>query len=132
MAGKALASVRNALSKLRVMAPWRITGVASDPEFQPYLPVASDYRTHSPMSQPVRAVVPHADPNLVYDIKYYPRDGRRRQQVVGGINATELVTTKIDVTSPAVRSEGLPPLPGVKHRFSKPIGYLEVANSGYT
>jgi len=132
MAGKALASVRNALSKIRIMAPWRITGVASDAEFKDYLPAAGDFRAVAPMSQTVRAVIPHADPNLVYDIKYYTRDPRRRQQVVGGTNQTEIVSMKLDVSQPAQRPEGLPPTPGNRHKFSKPIGYLEVANSGYT
>jgi hypothetical protein len=135
MAGKALASVRNALSnlsKLRIVSPFKITGVASDPEFKHYLPQAPDYRVHAPASQPVRAVVPQADPKLVYDIKYWTRDTRRAHMLVGGTNVTELVTETFDPKLPAKRPEGLPPLPGRRHKFSKPIGYLEVSNSGYT
>ncbi len=58
-------------------------------------------------SQPVRAVVPQADPKLVYDIKYYTRDARRAHMLVGGTNVTELVTEKIDPKVPAKRPAGV-------------------------
>lgn len=57
--------------------PWEVTGPVSTAEYMDPLPLAQDYRVNAPASQPRRAIVPHAEPEHVFDIKYYVRDTRR-------------------------------------------------------
>ncbi|KAK9819806.1 hypothetical protein WJX72_002645 [[Myrmecia] bisecta] len=134
MAQKALATVKNFLSKLPVKAPWKSTGVASSPEFLSHLPVATEYRVHSPGSQPVRPAVPQAETKLVYDIKYYTRDTRRAGQLVGGTNKLHMVTRQYDVTAkdPALEGSELPPTLGKPYKWGKRTHLLDFENNGYT
>lgn len=94
---------------------------------------APDYRSHAPGSQPVRAIVPHALEDRIYNIKYYDRDTRREGMLVGGGNKTHLVTKEIHPVEPTRDPiDGLPPRPGKTHKWNKPIPYLEFENNGYT
>ncbi|KAL0036150.1 hypothetical protein WJX79_006007 [Trebouxia sp. C0005] len=99
MAQKALAAVKNFVSKIPFKAPWEATGVASSAEFRDYLPKAGEYRVHAPGSQPVRPMIPQAREELVYDIKYYSRDTRREGMLVGGTNKKKTVRYELDVTA---------------------------------
>ena len=56
---------------------WRITGPTATSEFLESVPDAKDYRKIAPATMPVRPAVPHAEPDDVFDIKYYTR-GRKR------------------------------------------------------
>ena len=51
---------------------------------------------HARRSQPIHAVVPHALPERVYDIKYFVRDSRREHMLVGGTNKKHDVHSKLD------------------------------------
>mmetsp|Transcript_2855 Transcript_2855/g.8352 ORF Transcript_2855/g.8352 Transcript_2855/m.8352 type:complete len:152 (-) Transcript_2855:941-1396(-) len=136
MAGKALAAIGNMFSKLKWMSPFKITGVASDPEFKHYLDKAPDYRAVSPASTPGRAFVPQVEDKNVYDIKYYPRDTRREHMLVGGTGKYELVSKEVSLDPkdwykfpepwPAGRAGNGP------YKWSKPIPYLDNENNGYT
>jgi len=77
---KTLASVREALYKVGLKEPWRVTGAWSLPDFQHFLPSGHEYRKHSPGSQTVKAKIPHDSPRLVFDIKYFVRDHRRNNK----------------------------------------------------
>ncbi|CAI9109847.1 OLC1v1009758C1 [Oldenlandia corymbosa var. corymbosa] len=69
-----LQSVRRYIKK-----PWEITGPCASPEFQEALPKATDYRVHCPATVPTQAIVPTANPETVFDIKYFSRDQRRNR-----------------------------------------------------
>uniref|UniRef100_A0A0D9V605 Uncharacterized protein n=1 Tax=Leersia perrieri TaxID=77586 RepID=A0A0D9V605_9ORYZ len=64
--------------------PWEITGPCASPEYRSALPGALEYRQRCPatLTEDTRAVVPTSDPETVYDIKYYTRDGRRNRPPV--------------------------------------------------
>jgi len=70
-------SISEAKGLIKLKMPWEITGPCSDPEYENAVPNALDYRPFSPASAPVRVYVPSADPELVFDIKYFPRDYKR-------------------------------------------------------
>jgi hypothetical protein len=53
------------------LSPPQITGIASTPDYLPYLPPSTEYRKFAPGSQPVRAIIPHDVPQHVFDIKYF-------------------------------------------------------------
>lgn len=71
--------IPRSISEARGMlkAPWEITGPCSDPEYLDAVPNALEYRAFSPATAPLRARVPQAEPEHVYDIKYYTRDYRK-------------------------------------------------------
>lgn len=130
---KAISAITGAISNFRLVSPFKITGVASSSEFKHYLDDAPDYRSRAPGSQPIRAIVPHADEDRIYNIKYFDRDTRREGMLVGGTNKTHLVTKEmqlVEVTRDPI--EGLPPRPGKPYKWGKPIPYLEFENNGYT
>lgn len=133
MAGKAVAAVGNLLSKVGIKAPWKITGVASTAEFRDYMPLAGEFRKHAPASQPIRAVVPFAETSRIYDIRYSNRDNRREHMLVGGTNKTSLVKGVINVPLATLDAvEGVPALPGTRHRWGKTKALLDYDNNGYT
>ncbi|XP_076930571.1 uncharacterized protein LOC143595438 [Bidens hawaiensis] len=65
-----------------IKKPWEITGPCADPEYKSALPLAVDYRPFCPATEPVQAIVPTADPEHVFDIKYFSRDQRRNRPPV--------------------------------------------------
>lgn len=71
-------SISEAKGLIKLKMPWQITGVCADPDYKPAIYDVLDYRPNyrSP-SAPVRAYVPSAEPEHVFDIKYFPRDCRR-------------------------------------------------------
>ena len=56
-----------------------ITGPVSSPDYLSHLARAPEFRGVAPTSFPVRASVPYAEPDRVYDTKYYTRDMRRSE-----------------------------------------------------
>ena len=63
---------------LKKVAPWKITGPASDPEWQNVPVSAEDYRARAPASFPHENVkIPNSEPDRVFNVRYYPRDARR-------------------------------------------------------
>lgn len=70
-------SISEARGLIKLKMPWEITGPCSDPEYLNAVPNALDYRPFSPASAPVRVHVPSADPDRIFDIKYFPRDYKR-------------------------------------------------------
>ena len=111
----------------------QVTGVASSPEFASYIPPATEYRRHAPGSQPIKAVVPQARPERIYDIKYWPRDERRAGQLVGGTNRRHVEEVKYDVTAADEKFDAAPVFAvGKPHRWGKKVPLLEYPNNGYT
>ncbi|KAJ4792377.1 Versican core protein [Rhynchospora pubera] len=72
-----LQSLKNIFKK-----PWEITGPCASPEYRDALPLATEYRLHCPATTAAKAIVPTSDPETVYDIKYFPRDGRHNRPPV--------------------------------------------------
>lgn len=99
---QALESLRNALYRVGLKEPWKMTGSWTNPDLLHYFPLATEYRKFAPgrvraaeprsrfalpslpqlnvsmggpcaarRTQPVKAIIPHDHPSLVYDIKYY-------------------------------------------------------------
>jgi len=133
MAGKAVAAVSNLLSKVGIKAPWKITGVASTAEFRDYLPLAGEFRAHAPANPPVRPVVPQAEPEHVFDIRYSTRDTRREHMLVGGTNKISIVQQTIEVPAATSGSlDAVPPTPGLRYRWGKSKNLLDYDNNGYT
>jgi len=60
-------------------APWKITGPCASPEYLSSLPKATEYRVFCPATVPQKAIVPTANPDTVFDIKYFTRDQRRNR-----------------------------------------------------
>ncbi|XP_074286359.1 uncharacterized protein LOC141611671 [Silene latifolia] len=60
-------------------APWEITGPCASPEYRSAVPKATEYRPFCPATEPQHAIVPTANPDTVFDIKYFPRDQRRNR-----------------------------------------------------
>ena len=85
---------------------------------------------------PVAPIIPHARPDRVYDIKYWPRDARRGGMVVGGTNTryVDVVAVDVSMAAPDAPAEaGPPPALGAPHKWAKTgVPLLEVANNGYT
>eukprot|EP00882_Tetradesmus_deserticola_P001535 GHRQ01001657.1.p1 GENE.GHRQ01001657.1~~GHRQ01001657.1.p1 ORF type:complete len:115 (+),score=38.10 GHRQ01001657.1:240-584(+) len=63
-----------------VKKPWEMTGIASTADYLDYLPGADEFRKHAPGSQPIKAVIPHDVPELVFNTRYYVRDYRRHNK----------------------------------------------------
>ncbi|KAL4441544.1 hypothetical protein ABPG77_002048 [Micractinium sp. CCAP 211/92] len=133
MAGKGgvLKKVGDALASVGIKAPWKYTGPVSSPEYMSHLPRATEYRAVSPASQALRPAVPQAEPDRVYDIKYYVRDDRRAELPGGHI---KLARGEYAVTAPdeALEAMEVPPTQGKTHRWTKPRSILEQDNNGYT
>merc|ERR1719194_76776 len=79
-----LASVQRALSQVP-LNPLRVTGPLASKDWRfADLPV-EQYRLQTP-------VVPHAEPDKVYDIKYFTRDAKRSDIKVGGTDQLRHMT----------------------------------------
>ncbi|GAB4819643.1 hypothetical protein N2152v2_006689 [Parachlorella kessleri] len=128
--GGLMKRVGDALRGLGIRPPWAFTGPVSTPEYLNHLPVATEYRKHAPGSQPLRAVVPQAEPDRIYDIKYFVRDTRRAE---GPGGTKVLARYQLD---PKVKDEALEatpvPTPNKTHRWTKPRSILDHDNNGYT
>lgn len=51
----------------------------ASPEYASALPKATEYRVFCPATIPQKAIVPTANPDTVFDIKYFTRDQRRNR-----------------------------------------------------
>lgn len=100
--------------------PWEITGPVSTAEYLDPLPNAGTYRINSPATQPQRAIVPHAEPEHVFDIKYYVRDTRRAPPK----------STIIDVPANGT-FEGTAPAVGKFFTMGKEFSILDEPGEGY-
>merc|ERR1719359_1692136 len=86
-----LASVQRALSQVP-LNPLRVTGpLASKDWHSADLPV-EQYRLQTPGTPRQTPMVPHAEPDEVYDIKYFTRDAKRSDIKVGGTDQLRHVT----------------------------------------
>ncbi|KAK9741757.1 hypothetical protein RND81_03G126000 [Saponaria officinalis] len=65
--------------KRHLKAPWEITGPCASPEYKSAVPKATEYRPFCPATEPQHAIIPTANPDTVFDIKYFPRDQRRNR-----------------------------------------------------
>ena len=99
-------------SVLDVLRPWRITGPAASPENLYPIHPASVYRNVAPGSQEA-PIVPHAEPQNVFDIKYFPRERRRANEAVLQLDAWEVTAIDCSAKYELAESE-LPPLPGAR------------------
>ncbi|KAI3997708.1 hypothetical protein MKX01_040681 [Papaver californicum] len=59
--------------------PWEYTGPCASPEYKLAVPMATEYRVYCPATIREKAIVPTADPETVFDIKYFSRDQRRNR-----------------------------------------------------
>ena len=90
-------------SVLNRLAPWKITGPASDPEWHNVPVSAEAYRARSPASFPhENTKVPNSETDRVFNVRYYPRDSRRAREPV--LHGKEKVKT-VARLSPATSSE---------------------------
>ena len=91
-------------SVLNRLAPWKITGPASDPEWQNVPVSAEAYRARSPASFPhENTKVPNSETDRVFNVRYYPRDSRRAREPV--LHGKEKVKTFARL-SPTTLSSG--------------------------
>ncbi|CAG9465948.1 unnamed protein product [Pedinophyceae sp. YPF-701] len=97
--------------------PWKNTGPPASPEWKEAVPDAKSYRAVAPGNQAV-AQVPWAEPENIYDIKYFPRD-KRRWGSAGGLKVTATQVRSLregtagqDIPGGTVNTRGYP--------FSKP------------
>jgi len=84
MASGLVSRVKDALARVGVKAPWKITGPLASSEWLSQDSEANQYRSKAPMNQG-KASVPWADTDKIYDIKYFSRD-TRHIGAVGGLN----------------------------------------------
>ncbi|GBG83858.1 hypothetical protein CBR_g37656 [Chara braunii] len=110
-------------------APWRVTGPASGPEFLDSVKDAGEYRPFAPATPPKEVIIPHAETDHVYNIKYYERDSRRA--------ATE-APKKLEVIEPAkadlaaeLETADLPPTPGKYYVMGTAHHINDVPHGGY-
>ncbi|KAL3699561.1 hypothetical protein R1sor_017583 [Riccia sorocarpa] len=104
-----------------IKKPWEITGPASGSEFLPALPDATEYRKHAPATQPKRVFIPQAEPEHVFDIKYYTRDRRR----------TPPTTTSLEVSPSEITLDGAAPQAGKWYEAGKVYHYSDNPGNGY-
>ena len=91
-------------SVLNRLVPWKITGPASDPEWQNVPVSAEAYRARSPASFPhENTKVPNSETDRVFNVRYYPRDSRRAREPV--LHGKEKVKTFARL-SPTTLSSG--------------------------
>ena len=92
--GTTTTTTKNVISQtLKKVAPWKMTGPASDPEWQNVPVSAEDYRARAPASFPHENVkIPNSEPDRVFNVRYYPRDARRAFEPV--LHGREKVKTK--------------------------------------
>mmetsp|Transcript_10705 Transcript_10705/g.29723 ORF Transcript_10705/g.29723 Transcript_10705/m.29723 type:complete len:123 (+) Transcript_10705:1765-2133(+) len=115
----------NLLKSLR--APWAITGPVSSPDYVSHLARAPEFRGIAPSSFPVRASVPYAEPDRVYDIKYYTRDMRRSEL---NTRVTRRTWTNEEAAGAVVASDAS--RPGGVYKWGEYKSILDVENDGFT
>lgn len=65
--------------KQYIKKPWEITGPCASPEYKSAVPAAVEYRVFCPATPNAKAIIPTANPDTVFDIKYFSRDQRRNR-----------------------------------------------------
>lgn len=109
----------------------QFTGPLSSPEYLSHLPKAVDYRKHAPGTPPVKAFIPNAEDDRIYDIKYYVRDTRRAHLPGGTIT---IQSCHVDPKEPGpIETSDVPPTPGTPYKWKgkyRPL--LDNDNNGYT
>ncbi|KMT17261.1 hypothetical protein BVRB_2g039610 [Beta vulgaris subsp. vulgaris] len=89
-----------------VKAPWKITGPCASPEYKSSVPRAPEYRPFCPATITHEAIIPSANPDTVFDIKYFPRDQRRnrpaiRRTVLKKADVEKIMAEKFTAFDPA-------------------------------
>ncbi|KAK2077780.1 hypothetical protein QBZ16_004628 [Prototheca wickerhamii] len=113
----------------------QITGPLSSPEYMSHLPKAGEYRALAPGSQPLRARVPAAEDDRVYNIKYF---SEWQSPVLWDVFLDfemhighKYYSFDAAASKEALQSLAEAPTPGKK--WSKPFKpILEEDNNGYT
>jgi len=101
-----------------------ITGPVSSPDYLSHLSRAPEFRGVAPTSVPTRASVPYAEPDRVYDIKYFTRDMRRSE-----LNTK--VTRRAWTNEGAAGAKDASRTGGV-YRWGQYKSILDVENDGFT
>ena len=93
-------------------------------------------------SQPDTVMVPHAEPHLVYDVRYHVRDSRRSlEPVLHGNQYTTTEVTAANVLDGIAEMGGSAFVPGARHGMQNPgvegsgygkVSMLDNTNGGYT
>lgn len=101
-----------------------ITGPVSSPDYLSHLSRAPEFRGVAPTSVPTRASVPYAEPDRVYDIKYFTRDMRRS-------DLNTKVTRRTWANDGAAGAKDASRTGGV-YRWGQYKSILDVENDGFT
>lgn len=126
-----MTKLKGALRSMGIRPPWAYTGPVSGPEYQSHLPVSTEFRKFGPASAPIRASVPHAELDRIYNIKYFVRDTRRAEQP-GGTKTLARYKYDTSTKEEALEATPAPPTPNQTYRWSKPRSILDQDNNGYT
>lgn len=105
-------------------APWKITGPLASPEFLESVVTAGSYRPIAPASQTVKAIIPHAEPENIYNIAYFKRDHR-----VKGEHIIKTIDPKSWSAEEAAQE--LPPTPGPFYASGKEYHINDTPHGGY-
>lgn len=81
-------------------------------------------------SHPVKAAVPYAEPDRVYDVRYYPRD-TRRAELPGGSKKVEVKEWKVGEEREK-KEQARGAAAGTPHRWGQFRSILDHDNNGYT
>lgn len=102
----------------------QVTGPVSSPEYMTHLPKAAEYRKHGPASAPEKVMVPHAEDENVYNIRYYTRDARRES----------VRTTRREFDPASEKFNGWEAMEAEQKKIRKFTrrSILDVDNNGYT
>ena len=104
-----------------------ITGPVSSPDYVSHLARAPEFRGIAPSSFPVRASVPYAEPDRVYDIKYYTRDMRRSEL---NTRVTRRTWTNEEAAGAVVAIDAS--RTGGVYKWGEYKSILDVENDGFT
>jgi len=135
MASGLVSRVKDALARVGVKAPWKITGPLASSEWLSQDSEANQYRSKAPMNQG-KASVPWADTDKIYDIKYFSRDTRH----IGAVGGLNLSRTRVIVHQKDAKGKDIPggvdldgPVPVAFGNVSTSLTmHSDLAPSGYT
>ena len=122
-------------------APAQVTGPLASKDWRfADLPV-EQYRLQTPGTPRQTPMVPHAEPDKVYDIKYFTRDAKRSDIKVGGTDQLRHVTYTYSLEALAaevagdLQAGGAPAGPPAASTFrtwqGERVGLLDTLNDGY-
>ena len=97
----------------------------SSPDYASHLSRAPEFRGIAPTSFPVRASVPYAEPDRVYDIKYFTRDERRSELNTKVTRRAWTADGGASAAKDASRTGGV-------YKWGEYKSILDVENDGFT